>query len=375
MLLSAVPAAAAGTFTTNVVKAAPVKWDQAVVETSAYAQAVVVNSGVANACTGPEGYADCEAMAAQAGKALGIPADAVLIASTGVIGAPMPMPVILPGIDALAKALAPGRAAAAAAAGAIMTTDTKPKEAACEIVLDGKPVKVAGMCKGSGMIHPNMATMLCFVTTDAAVAKPTLQKALRAVVEDTFNMISVDGDTSTNDSVLVLANGMAGNETLTEESPELPIFVDALAWVLRELSKMIAGDGEGCTCLFTVEVQGAATKADAKTLARSVAASSLVKAALFGHDANWGRILCALGYAGVPFDPDKVDLWVESSAGCLKLVENGRGTGYSEDFATQILSQEEITARVLLAEGEAEATAWGCDLTYDYVKINGDYRS
>ena len=369
------PAAAAGTFTTNVVKAAPVKWDQAVVETSAYAQAVVVNSGVANACTGPEGYADCEAMAAQAGKALGIPADAVLIASTGVIGAPMPMPVILPGIDALAKALAPGRAAAAAAAGAIMTTDTKPKEAACEIVLDGKPVKVAGMCKGSGMIHPNMATMLCFVTTDAAVAKPTLQKALRAVVEDTFNMISVDGDTSTNDSVLVLANGMAGNETLTEESPELPICVDALAWVLRELSKMIAGDGEGCTCLFTVEVQGAATKADAKTLARSVAASSLVKAALFGHDANWGRILCALGYAGVPFDPDKVDLWVESSAGCLKLVENGRGTGYSEDFATQILSQEEITARVLLAEGEAEATAWGCDLTYDYVKINGDYRS
>ena len=375
MVYSEVPCRAAGVFTTNVVKAAPVKWDYKVVHESEFAQAVVVNSGVANACTGEEGYRYCVEMAAEVGKALNIPGDSVLVASTGVIGAQLPMDIIKAGIDKLAPSLGAGREDAHLAAEAIMTTDTKPKEVAVETVLGGTKVTVAGMCKGSGMIHPNMATMLCFVMTDAAISHELLQKALSDDVVDTFNMISVDGDTSTNDSVLLMANGMAGNPEITGENEDYSAFCEALHVVMEELSKKIAGDGEGATCLFEVKVNGAATKDEARILAKSVITSSLTKAAIYGHDANWGRILCALGYSGVTFDPEKVDIWFESRAGKLKIVENGVSTGYSEEEATKILSEEAVTAIAEMNQGDASATAWGCDLTYEYVKINADYRS
>ena len=375
MIFSEAPCRAAGVFTTNVVKAAPVKWDYKVVHESKFAQAVVVNSGVANACTGEEGYACCRETAGEAGKLLGIPEDAVLVASTGVIGAQLPMDTIKAGVGMLVPALGSGREDAALEAEAIMTTDTKPKEVAVELSIGGKTVRMAGMCKGSGMIHPNMATMLCFVVTDAAISRPLLQKALSDDVVDTFNMISVDGDTSTNDSVLLLANGLAGNPEITEENEDYARFCEGLRLVMTELSKKIAGDGEGATCLFEVTVKGAATKEDARILAKSVVTSSLTKAAIFGHDANWGRILCALGYSGVMFDPEQVDIWFESSAGTLKIVENGVSTGYSEEEATKILSQEEVTAICDIKAGDASATAWGCDLSFDYVKINADYRS
>lgn len=375
MIYSEAPCMAAGVFTTNVVKAAPVKWDYKVVHESAFAQAVVVNSGIANACTGEEGYGYCVDMADEAGKALGIPGDSVLVASTGVIGAQLPMDIIKSGIHKLAPALGSSRADAHLAAEAIMTTDTRPKEVAVEFVAGGKTVTMAGMCKGSGMIHPNMATMLCFVTTDAAISHELLQKALSTDVVDTFNMISVDGDTSTNDSVLLLANGLAENPQITEENEDYKVFCEALHEVMCGLSKKIAGDGEGATCLFEVKVEGAASKEDARILAKSVVTSSLTKAAIYGHDANWGRILCALGYSGVSFDPEKVDIWFESKAGKLKIVENGTATGYSEEEATKILSEEEVTAIADMKAGEFTAVAWGCDLTYEYVKINADYRS
>lgn len=375
MIYSTAPCTAAGVFTTNMVKAAPVKWDKQVVDTSAFVQAVVVNSGVANACTGEEGFGYCMDMAACTGEKLGLPKEAVLVASTGVIGRQLPMDTIKGGIGMLAGALAEGREAGKSAAEAIMTTDTRSKEVAVETVIGGKAVTVAGMCKGAGMIHPNMATMLCFVVTDAAISHEMLQKALSQDVQDTFNMISVDGDTSTNDTVLVLANGMAGNEEIQSEGADYDAFYEALHYIMEELSKKIAGDGEGCTCLFEVQVKGAKTKEEARILSKSVVCSSLTKAAVFGHDANWGRILCALGYSGVTFDPEQVDIWFKSSAGILKIVENGVDTGYSEEAATQILSQEHVIAIADMKMGEEEATAWGCDLTYEYVKINGDYRS
>lgn len=375
MIYSTAPCTAAGVFTTNMVKAAPVKWDKQVVDTSAFVQAVVVNSGVANACTGEEGFGYCMDMAACTGEKLGLPKEAVLVASTGVIGRQLPMDTIKGGIGMLAGALAEGREAGKSAAEAIMTTDTRSKEVAVETVIGGKTVTVAGMCKGAGMIHPNMATMLCFVVTDAAISHEMLQKALSQDVQDTFNMISVDGDTSTNDTVLVLANGMAGNEEIQSEGADYDAFYEALHYIMEELSKKIAGDGEGCTCLFEVQVKGAKTKEEARILSKSVVCSSLTKAAVFGHDANWGRILCALGYSGVTFDPEQVDIWFKSSAGILKIVENGVDTGYSEEAATQILSQEHVIAIADMKMGEEEATAWGCDLTYEYVKINGDYRS
>ncbi len=375
MVFSEKPCSAAGVFTTNVVKAAPVKWDKGVVDTSEFVQAIVVNSGVANACTGEEGYQYCVDMAMTAGKAVGIPKEAVLVASTGVIGRQLPMDKIKPGIEQLAKSLGKTRKDAKLAAEAIMTTDTKSKEVAVEIEIEGKKAVVAGMCKGSGMIHPNMATMLCFVVTDVAISHDMLQKALSDIVVDTFNMISVDGDTSTNDSVLLLANGMAENTMIETEGENYEIFRAALKEVMTELSKKIAGDGEGCTCLFEAKVKGAESKEQARILAKSIICSNLTKAAIFGHDANWGRILCAMGYSGASFDPDKVDIYFESKAGKLKIVENGVDTGYSEEKATEILSQEEVTAIADIKSGSEEATAWGCDLTYDYVKINGDYRS
>ena len=375
MVFSSTPCAAAGVFTSNLVKAAPVKWDKEIVTTSPYVQAVVVNSGIANACTGAEGLGYCADTAAEAAAALNIPKTAVLVASTGVIGKQLPIDKIKYGVTALSKVLGSSREDAKLAAEAIMTTDTKSKEIACTLELDGKQVTVAGMCKGSGMIHPNMCTMLCFVTTDAAISHELLQKALSEDVVDTFNMISVDGDTSTNDTVLVMANGQAENTPITKEGEDYKTFCEALHFIMLELSKKIAGDGEGCTCLFEATVIGAKDKNQARTIAKSVVCSSLTKAAVFGHDANWGRILCAMGYSGAQFDPEVVDICLESKAGTIKIVENGIATDYSEETATKILSEEEVIAKMDIKEGNETATAFGCDLTYEYVKINGDYRS
>ena len=375
MIFSSTPCAAAGVFTTNLVKAAPVKWDKELVTTSPYVQAVVVNSGIANACTGAEGLGYCADTAAEAASALNIPKTAVLVASTGVIGKQLPIDKIKSGVTALSKVLGSSREDAKLAAEAIMTTDTKSKEVACTLELGGKQVTVAGMCKGSGMIHPNMCTMLCFVTTDVAISHELLQKALSDDVVDTFNMISVDGDTSTNDTVLVMANGQAENTPITKEGEDYKTFCEALHFIMLELSKKIAGDGEGCTCLFEATVIGAKDKNQARTIAKSVVCSSLTKAAVFGHDANWGRILCAMGYSGAQFDPEVVDIWLESKAGTIKIVENGIATDYSEETATKILSEEEVIAKMDIKEGNETATAFGCDLTYEYVKINGDYRS
>lgn len=375
MVFSEVPCVAAGTFTTNVVKAAPVRWDQDIVYNHQGARAVICNSGIANACTGEEGFSYCRATAEAAAKALGIPEDSVLVASTGVIGMQIPIDRIANGVTAMAPNLKGTREAGLEAAKAIMTTDTEKKEAAVEIETGGKTVTVGGMCKGSGMIHPNMCTMLGFITSDVDISKELLQEALSEDIKDTYNMVSVDGDTSTNDTVLLLANGQAGNPKITEKNADYEEFKKALNYVNTTLAKKIAGDGEGATALFEVKVIGAATKAEAVTLSKSVVTSSLTKAAIYGHDANWGRILCALGYSGVQFDPEKVDLYFESKAGKIKIIENGVSTGYSEEEATKILSEDAVTAIADMKMGDAAATAWGCDLTYDYIKINADYRS
>ena len=375
MVYSEKPCVCAGTFTTNVVKAAPVKWDQKIVEESDYVQAVVCNSGIANACTGQEGYSYCQETAKAAGEALGISAEEVLVASTGVIGQQLPMAVLKEGVKKLAPMLLGTKEAGTLAAEAIMTTDTVKKEVAVEMELSGKKVTIGGMCKGSGMIHPNMCTMLSFVTTDVDIDKNLLKEALRESVQDSYNMISVDGDTSTNDTVLVLANAMAVNPKITEKNQDYEIFKKGLDYVNKTLAQKIAGDGEGATALFEVKITGAQTKEQAVTLSKSVITSNLTKAAIFGHDANWGRILCAMGYSGAQFDPEKVDLVFESKAGRIQIMKNGIGTDYSEEEATKILSEETVTAIADLKMGDATATAWGCDLTYDYVKINADYRS
>lgn len=375
MVFSEVPCVAAGTFTTNVVKAAPVRWDQDIVYNHQGARAVICNSGIANACTGEEGFVYCRETAKAASESLGIPEDSVLVASTGVIGMQLPIDRIANGVKAMAPKLEGSREAGLEAAKAIMTTDTEKKEAAVEIEIGGKTVTVGGMCKGSGMIHPNMCTMLGFITSDVDISKELLQEALSEDIKDTYNMVSVDGDTSTNDTVLLLANGQAGNPKITEKNADYEEFKKALNYVNTTLAKKIAGDGEGATALFEVKVIGAATKAEAVTLSKSVVTSSLTKAAIYGHDANWGRILCALGYSGVQFDPEKVDLYFESKAGKIKIIENGVSTGYSEEEATKILSEDAVTAIADMKMGDASATAWGCDLTYDYVKINADYRS
>ena len=375
MIYSEKPCKAAGTFTTNIVKAAPVKWDQEVVAGSPYAQAIVVNAGIANACTGAEGYGYCLDTAKAAAEALQIPESAVLVASTGVIGMQLPMDRITAGIKAMAPGLSGTLEGGTAASKAIMTTDTVNKEVAATFTAGGKTVTIGGMCKGSGMIHPNMCTMLSFVTTDLAISKELLTEALREDIKDTYNMISVDGDTSTNDTVLLLANGMAGNPEITEKNEDYREFVKALNFINETLAKKMAGDGEGCTALFEVKIVGAETKAQAVTLAKSVITSSLTKAAIFGHDANWGRILCAMGYSGAVFDPENVDLYFESAAGKLQIIENGVALPYSEEEATKILSEPEVTATADIKMGSCSATAWGCDLTFDYVKINADYRS
>ena len=375
MVFSRTPCRAAGVFTSNVVKAAPVVWDREIVENASAVHAVVANSGIANACTGEQGREYCRQTAFAAAEALGIPETSVLVASTGVIGMQLPMDRITAGVKALAGTLSDTVDAGREAAEAIMTTDTHSKQVAVTIELSGKTVTIGGMAKGSGMIHPNMCTMLGFVTTDAAISKELLQEALRADVVDTFNMISVDGDTSTNDTLLVLANGCAGNEEITEKNEDYRIFCEALHEVNMTLAKMLAGDGEGATALFECRVIHADTKENARTLAKSVICSSLTKAAIFGHDANWGRILCALGYSGVRFDPEAIELFIESKAGRILIYQSGSAADYSEEEATRILSCPAVTALVDMKMGEEEATAWGCDLSYDYVKINADYRS
>ena len=375
LVYSEKPCHAAGTFTTNIVKAAPVKWDQKIVKESPYAQAVIVNSGIANACTGEEGMGYCKETAEEAAKVLGVPENAVLVASTGVIGMQLPMDRLKKGISLLKEAKGSTTEHGTAASKAIMTTDTVNKEIAVQVELGGKTVTVGGMCKGSGMIHPNMCTMLAFVTTDANISKEMLQKCVSNDVKDTFNMISVDGDTSTNDTLLVLANGMAENPEITEENDDYKAFAKALNTVNTWLAKKMAGDGEGATALFEVKIVGAESKEQAVILSKSVVTSSLVKAAIYGHDANWGRILCAMGYSGAQFDPEKVDLFFESAAGKIQIIENGVAVNYSEEEATRILSEPEVTAIADVKMGDATATAWGCDLTYDYVKINADYRS
>lgn len=375
LIYSSVPAKGAGTFTSNIVKAAPVKWGINVTKNSEYVQSVVINSGVANACTGAEGDKNNQLMAEAVAEVLQIPVETVYTASTGVIGKQLPIEIIQKGIVEAAKELSDTIEGGNDAAMAIMTTDTYAKQCAITLDIDGVEVVIGGMAKGSGMIHPNMATMLGVVTTDIAISKELLQEALSNDVKYTFNMVSVDRDTSTNDSLFVLANGLAANKEITTKGPAYEAFCKGLNYVTQNLAKLMAADGEGATKLFEVTVTGAPTEEVAVVISKSIITSSLVKTAVFGNDANWGRILCAMGYAGVEFDPDKVDLFIESVDGKLQLVKDGMATNYSEEFATKILSGKEVTAIADLKLGDSKATAWGCDFSYDYVKINADYRS
>lgn len=375
LIYSKKPCKTAGTFTTNIVKAAPVKWDKKIVDEKQKSQAIVINSGIANACTGAEGYGYCKATAEEAANILGVDKDGVLIGSTGVIGMQLPIEKLKKGIQLLSKKKGSAIENGTEAAKAIMTTDTCEKEIAVTIEIGGKTVTIGGMAKGSGMIHPNMCTMLSFLTTDAVISRKAMCAALRSDVEDTYNMISVDGDTSTNDTVLLLANGMAGNEKIKLDTEAYEKFKEALHYVNEYLAKKIAGDGEGATALFEAKVIGAKTKEQAKVLAKAVVCSNLTKAAIAGHDANWGRVLCAMGYAGAEFDPEKVDLVFESAAGKIAIIKNGVAVDYSEEKATEILSSPEITVTADIKEGDKWASAWGCDLTHGYIDINADYRS
>ena len=369
MILSDCVCNASAVYTTNRVKASPILLTKEHLA-DGKAQAVIVNSGNANACA-PFGMENARRQAKAGARALGVSEENVIVASTGVIGQTLPVEAI----EAHAGEMEMKYDNSLVAAEAIMTTDTKVKTIAVEFDIDGTTCHIGGICKGSGMIHPNMCTMLSFVTTDAAISKELLQEALSEDIKDTYNMISVDGDTSTNDTVLLLANGLAGNPEITEENEDYKIFKEALFEVNKTQAMHIAGDGEGATALFEVTIQGAESKEQAVTLAKSVITSSLTKAAIFGHDANWGRILCAMGYSGAKFDPENVDLYFESAAGKLQIITKGVAVDYSEEEATKILSEPKVTATADIHMGEATATAWGCDLTYDYVKINADYRS
>ncbi|WP_067928892.1 bifunctional glutamate N-acetyltransferase/amino-acid acetyltransferase ArgJ [Alicyclobacillus shizuokensis] len=374
VVLSEADASAAGVFTTNVVQAAPVHWSRSIVHRRGRARAVLLNSGNANACTGRQGDADVRAMAATAARLLSIQPEDVLVASTGVIGVPLPMDLVLDGMGRLGAALARGPAADARAADAIRTTDTVMKQAAIRFPLRGRVVTIGGMAKGSGMIHPNMATMLAVLTTDAEVAPDVLQTALADGVDASFNMLSIDGDTSTNDSVFVLANGASGVE-IARESDAYAQFSRALTAVMVSLAKQIARDGEGATKLLEVKVVGAQDTEAARRLAKSVVSSNLVKSAMFGRDANWGRVLAALGYSGVQFDPQRVRVDFVSPYGQILLLENGEPVSFSETEARRVLSADEVQVCVALNAGDGMAVAWGCDLTYDYVRINADYRT
>lgn len=375
MIYSELPCRTAGTYTKNVVKAAPVQFDRMRTDNTGNIHAVVVNAGIANACTGALGLKCCQETADVTAEALGVRSDSILVASTGVIGFQLPMDKVAAGVQAMVPILSDSREAGHLAAEAIMTTDTKPKESAVTFEIQGRTCTLGGMTKGAGMIHPNMGTMLCFLTTDCEIEKLALMDALKDAVKDSFNMISVDGDTSTNDTCIVLSNGAAENPLITRESEDYSIFLEAIRTVTKDLAKQMAADGEGASRLFEAKVIHAAREKDARVLAKSVITSNLTKAAIFGKDANWGRILCALGYSGVNFDPERVDLTFVSDKGQIQLIENGVALDYSEDLATEILSSDAVTCICDMKQGEDTATAWGCDLTYDYVKINADYRS
>lgn len=375
MVFSKEPCECAGTFTSNVVKAACVQWDMQIVESGKPMHAVVINSGIANACTGKEGFDACEASARAVEDSLKVPYDSVAVASTGVIGMQLPVDKLVKGINAMSKTLDDSLEAGTAASKAIMTTDTVNKEVAVSFMAGGKKVTLGGMSKGSGMIHPNMCTMLAFITTDLSIDKLLMQEALREVVADTFNMITVDGDTSTNDSLILMANGLAGNDKITAKNEDYKSFKEALFFVCRFLARKMASDGEGATKLFEARVVNAKSKEDARTLSRAIVGSNLSKAAIYGCDANFGRFLCAMGYSGAQFDQNDVELFFESRAGRLQVFDRGTPIDFDEDFAVKIMKEDEVTVFVDMHEGEAEAAAWGCDLTYDYVKINADYRS
>ena len=374
LILCETMAAAAGVYTTNKVYGAPVGVTRKHISENGYMRAAICNSGNANTCN-TDGYdkanATCQALA----KALDITPDEVIVASTGVIGQPLPLEPIINGIPKLVAQLSDSVDASNDAANAIMTTDTVKKEVAYSLEIGGKEVRIAGIAKGSGMIEPNMATMLCFITTDACITPAMLQKALSSATVDTFNMVSVDGDTSTNDTVTVMASGLAGNELISSENEDYKVFLEGMMALCQTMAKKIAKDGEGATKLLECQVINFNEIKGAKKLAKSVIRSSLVKAAMFGADANWGRILCALGYSGVDFDPDLVDVWFVGKAGRLDVCKNGRGVEFDEDFAKKLLSENEITVFCDMKCGDNNATAWGCDLTYEYVKINGDYRT
>ena len=371
MIYSEKPCAAAAVYTQNLVKGAPILVTQKNIADGA-AKAVICNSGNANTCNA-DGEEKAQAMCDLTAQALGIEPQDVVVASTGVIGQVLPIEPIQAGIPELVKALSADGSHAAATA--IMTTDTIAKEAAAEVEIGGKTVKVGGISKGSGMIHPNMATMLCFVTTDCAISPAMLDKAIHQVTEKTFNMISVDGDTSTNDTFAILANGAAGNPEITAPGPDYDAFAEALEAVCRQLSKLMAGDGEGATKLLICRVDGAMDLSMARTVSKNVICSTLFKAAMFGADANWGRVLCAIGYSGAAVDVNKIDVSFRSAKGQVDVCQNGAGIPFSEEEASQVLSEHEIEILVHLHLGEASAEAYGCDLTYDYVKINGDYRT
>lgn len=375
LIYSKKPCVCAGTFTSNVVKAACVQWDMDIVKSERPLQAVVINSGIANACTGKEGFDACEATARGVEKVLSVPYDTVAVASTGVIGMQLPVDKLVAGVEKMAPLLADSIEAGTEASKAIMTTDTVNKEIAVQVEIGGKTVTIGGMSKGSGMIHPNMCTMLAFLGTDIAIEKSLLQDAVSEVVADSFNMITVDGDTSTNDTLLCMANGMAENEMLLEKGTDYEIFKEALSYVCVSLAKRMAADGEGASKLFEATVVNAKSKADAKTLSRAIVGSNLSKAAIFGCDANFGRFLCAMGYSGAEFDQNDVELFFKSKNGTLKVFDKGTPIVFDEDEALKIMKADAVTVYVDMHEGEAKATAWGCDLTYDYVKINADYRS
>ncbi|MBR5467667.1 MAG: bifunctional ornithine acetyltransferase/N-acetylglutamate synthase [Firmicutes bacterium] len=375
LIASDVPATTAAAFTTNVVKATSVTRNMEIMASGVKINGVAINSGNANACTGELGVKSNIEMAKAYADCLGVEENTILTASTGVIGATFPIATVTAGIKATAPKLGYERSDALLAAEAIMTTDTYSKEVAVEFEIGGKTVRMGGMAKGSGMICPNMATMLAFVTTDCAIDKDLLNKALKADIETTFNMVSVDGDTSTNDTIIVMANGLAENSVIDAEGEDYETFKEALHYVNERLAKNLVRDGEGATKFIEVNVNGAATAEDAKTMAKSVVKSSLVKAAMFGEDANWGRVLCAMGYSGVKFDATKVDIVFASEKGDILLMDNGTPIVFDEDKAADILSEKEITVNIKITEGDAKATAWGCDLSYDYVRINGDYRS
>ena len=373
LIVSDSDCAAAAVFTTNVVKAAPIHVTKAHLA-NGRARAVVANSGNANACA-PLGEENAERMCAAAAKAIGCGAEDVLVCSTGVIGQTLRVNVIEEGMEELASLLERSGAGSDAAAHAIMTTDTVKKEAAVETTVGGKTVRIGGIAKGSGMIHPNMGTMLCFITTDCAISPEMIREALVDTAHVSFNRISVDGDTSTNDTCLVLANGLAGNETITGEGEDYAAFLEALKALCVRLARMMAKDGEGARHLITCTVSGAKDEESAQTIAKSVISSTLTKAAIFGCDANWGRVLCAMGYSGEEFDPDKVDVAFASAAGEIPVCRQGRGLDFDEDLAKRILTEDEVEIRVRMGEGDAACTCWGCDITYDYIKINGDYRT